>query len=112
MRPIRNFRTATTSDEGEVAGPRSVCGHWDRNAPLPDTPQAVIGWHEARDTVISAYRDFSPEMAEIAQRFFDRSWIDVPARPGKAPGAFAHPTVPSAHPLCSAQLSWASRAMS
>jgi len=71
---------------------------WDRNAPLPDTPQAVIGWDEARETVISAYRDFSPDMAEIAQRFFDRSWIDVPARPGKAPGAFAHPTVPSAHP--------------
>ena len=25
-------------------------------------------------------------------------WIDAPLRPGKAPGAFAHPTVPSAHP--------------
>src|SRR5262249_56175089 len=24
--------------------------------------------------------------------------IDAPVRPGKAPGAFAHPTVPSAHP--------------
>ena len=34
----------------------------------------------------------------IAERFFDERWIDAPARPGKAPGAFAHPTVPSAHP--------------
>ncbi len=72
--------------------------HWDRNAPLPDTPQATIGWNEAKTTVLSAYRDFSPEMAQIAQTFFDRSWIDAPVRPGKAPGAFAHPTVPSVHP--------------
>jgi oligoendopeptidase F len=34
----------------------------------------------------------------IAKTFFDRRWIDAPTRPGKAPGAFSHPTVPSAHP--------------
>jgi oligoendopeptidase F len=37
-------------------------------------------------------------MAAIAERFFKNNWIDAPVRPGKAPGAFAHPTVPSAHP--------------
>src|SRR5690606_24793010 len=72
--------------------------HWDRNAPLPETPQAAIGWDEARETVLSAYHSFAPEMADIARTFFDRRWIDAPVRPGKAPGAFAHPTVPSAHP--------------
>jgi oligoendopeptidase F len=72
--------------------------YWDRNAPLPKVEQRTIPWTEARDTVLSAYGDFSPQMAGIAQRFFDESWIDAPARPGKAPGAFAHPTVPSAHP--------------
>ena len=72
--------------------------HWDRNAPLPETPQATISWDEARNTVLSAYHRFSPEMADIARRFFDRNWIDAPVRPGKSPGAFAHPTVPSAHP--------------
>jgi len=72
--------------------------HWDRNAPLPKVEQRVIGWTEARDTVLSAYRGFSPAMAEIADRFFRGRWIDAPVRPGKAPGAFAHPTVPSAHP--------------
>ena len=72
--------------------------HWDRNAPLPETSQARIGWGEARDTVLSAYSRFDPQMAEIAGRFFDRGWIDAPVRPGKAPGAFAHPTVPSIHP--------------
>jgi oligoendopeptidase F len=72
--------------------------YWDRNAPLPKVEQRTIPWTEARDTVLSAYGDFSADMAGIAQRFFDESWIDAPARPGKAPGAFAHPTVPSAHP--------------
>ncbi|MCC5778937.1 M3 family oligoendopeptidase [Nitratireductor sp. B36] len=75
-----------------------VLNHWDRNAPLPETPQAVIGWDEARKTVLDAYQAFDPRMAEIASRFFDRNWIDAPVRPGKSPGAFAHPTVPSVHP--------------
>lgn len=72
--------------------------HWDRNAPLPETPQTTISWEEARNTVLSAYHGFAPEMADIARRFFDRNWIDAPVRPGKSPGAFAHPTVPSVHP--------------
>lgn len=71
---------------------------WDRNAPLPDADTRVIPWDEARQTVLSAYDAFSPQMSEIAGRFFDKGWIDAPARSGKAPGAFAHPTVPSAHP--------------
>jgi oligoendopeptidase F len=72
--------------------------HWDRNAPLPTVPMRTIGWNKARDTVLTAYDAFSPEMARIARRFFDEQWIDAPVRPGKSPGAFAHPTVPSAHP--------------
>lgn len=72
--------------------------HWDRNAPLPQSDNRVISWDEARGTVLAAYAGFSPDMAEIAGRFFERGWIDAPAREGKAPGAFAHPTVPSAHP--------------
>ena len=72
--------------------------HWDRNAPLPDAPSRSVPWSEARSTVLDAYAGFSLAMAGIAARFFDERWIDAPARPGKAPGAFAHPTVPSAHP--------------
>jgi oligoendopeptidase F len=72
--------------------------HWDRNAPLPRVDTRPIGWEEAKERVLSAYGAFSPQMAEIAARFFDRNWIDAPVRPGKAPGAFSHPTVPSAHP--------------
>jgi oligoendopeptidase F len=72
--------------------------HWDRNAPLPQVPTRTVGWAEAKDTVLTAYGAFSPKMAAIAERFFAERWIDAPVRPGKAPGAFAHPTTPSAHP--------------
>jgi oligoendopeptidase F len=72
--------------------------HWDRNAPLPQVDTRPIGWDEAKERILTAYAAFSPEMAEIAGRFFARDWIDAPVRPGKAPGAFSHPTVPSAHP--------------
>jgi oligoendopeptidase F len=72
--------------------------HWDRNAPLPRVAERSIGWPEARDIVLDAYGRFSPELAAIGGRFFDRPWIDAAVRPGKSPGAFAHPTVPGAHP--------------
>src|SRR5229473_1836499 len=72
--------------------------HWDRNAPLPQVPMRTVSWTEARNTVLTAYGAFSPKMAEIAERFFTERWIDAPVRPGKAPGAFSHPTTPSAHP--------------
>jgi oligoendopeptidase F len=71
---------------------------WDRNAPLPEEEERTISWSEAQETVLSAYGDFSPEMAAVGGRFFAGRWIDAPLRPGKASGAFAHPTVPSAHP--------------
>jgi oligoendopeptidase F len=72
--------------------------YWDRNAPLPEEPKQVIPWEDAERTVLTAYGNFSPRMADIAKQFFARSWIDAPVREGKSPGAFSHPTVPSAHP--------------
>jgi oligoendopeptidase F len=72
--------------------------HWDRNAPLPKVASRAIPWSEAQATVLTAYGAFSTDMATIAEKFFDNNWIDAPVRPGKAPGAFSHPTVPSAHP--------------
>jgi oligoendopeptidase F len=71
---------------------------WDRNAPLPMEETRLIGWEEARETVLSAYAGFAPDMADLAQPFFEKGWIDAGVKPGKAPGAFAHPTVTDAHP--------------
>ena len=48
--------------------------------------------------MLDAYNGFAPELGTVAQRFFDNPWIDARLRPGKASGAFAHPTVPAAHP--------------
>ena len=71
---------------------------WDRNAPLPRETPRLIGWDEARATVLDAYAGFDPKLAELAEPFFDKGWIDAGVKPGKAPGAFAHPTVTDAHP--------------
>lgn len=72
--------------------------YWDRNAPLPGADEQAYSWDEARTLVLQAYAAFSPDLARIGRRFFDKNWIDAPVAPGKAPGAFSHPTVPSAHP--------------
>jgi oligoendopeptidase F len=77
---------------------KKTLAHWDRNAPLPKVAQRTIPWSDARATILTAYGAFSPKMAEVADEFFVKNWIDAPVRPGKQPGAFAHPTVPSAHP--------------
>jgi oligoendopeptidase F len=71
---------------------------WDRNAPLPTADDRIYDWKTATDTVLEAYGAFSPELVEIAKPFFEKGWIDAPTQAGKSPGAFAHPTVPSAHP--------------
>ena len=73
--------------------------YWDRNAPLPENDDTIIDWSEAKEIVLDAYKDFSPALANIGQQFFDRHWIDAPTRPGKASGAFSHPTVPSSNPF-------------
>jgi oligoendopeptidase F len=77
---------------------RKSLPYWDRNAPLPKVAQRTIPWSDARATVLTAYGAFSPKMAEVADRFFEKHWIDAAVRDGKQPGAFAHPTVPSVHP--------------
>ncbi|HMQ42535.1 MAG TPA: M3 family oligoendopeptidase, partial [Paracoccus sp. (in: a-proteobacteria)] len=71
---------------------------WDRNAPLPTETPKTVDWDEAKATVLDAYAGFSPKLAELAEPFFDLGWIDAAVKPGKAPGAFAHPTVTTVHP--------------
>jgi len=71
---------------------------WDRNAPLPMEETRIVGWDDARETVMNAYAAFDPRMADLAQPFFEKGWIDAGVKQGKAPGAFAHPTVTDVHP--------------
>jgi len=71
---------------------------WDRNAPLPMEQNRTVPWNEAQALVLDAYGDFAPAMADLARPFFSKGWIDAAVKPGKAPGAFAHPTVTDVHP--------------
>ena len=71
---------------------------WDRNAPLPMEDPRIVDWDEAEKTVMDAYNAFDPRMGDLAQPFFRKGWIDAGVKPGKAPGAFAHPTVTDVHP--------------
>ncbi|CUH53284.1 M3 family oligoendopeptidase [Shimia marina] len=71
---------------------------WDRNAPLPMEDPSTVDWATAQKTVMEAYNAFDPRMGELAEPFFTKGWIDAGVKPGKAPGAFAHPTVTSVHP--------------
>jgi len=73
---------------------------YDRYAPLPfGDGGRHYTWDEARAIVINAYAAFSPRMGEIAQKFFDEQWIHAALLPNKRGGAFASPSVPSAHPF-------------
>lgn len=71
---------------------------WDRNAPLPMEDTRTVDWDSAESIVMEAYNAFDPRMGEIAKPFFTDGWIDAAVKPGKAPGAFAHPTVTNVHP--------------
>lgn len=71
---------------------------WDRNAPLPMEDPKIVDWDRAQSMVMDAYNAFDPRMGEIAKPFFTDGWIDAGVKPGKAPGAFAHPTVTNVHP--------------
>ena len=71
--------------------------YYDRMAAITQD-EAEVEWDEARDIVLDCYTSFSPELGDLARRFFDEDWIDVPPRPGKVTGAFCAPTVSDHHP--------------
>jgi oligoendopeptidase F len=72
--------------------------YWDRNAPIAAQEEKLISWEEGKEIVLDAYHRFSPEMADIALKFFEKKWIDAEVRKGKDSGAFSHSSIPSCHP--------------
>jgi oligoendopeptidase F len=71
---------------------------WDRNAPLPMESDRLVTWDQAETIVTGAYANFDSRMSDLISPFFSKGWIDAGVKPGKAPGAFAHPTVTNVHP--------------
>ncbi len=70
---------------------------FDRYAPIAEKG-GTRTWSEARAVVTAAYRDFSPELADLTGAFFERRWIDAELRAGKRGGAFCASTLPNVHP--------------
>ncbi len=83
--------------KAKILGKKTL-NYWDRNAPLSKIENKKISWEEAKNLVLSAYEEFSPQMKKIGKTFFDKNWIDAQVRTGKDSGAFSHSTVPSVHP--------------
>lgn len=79
---------------------------YDRMAVL-GADDEVIEWPEGKRIVLETFESVSPRMSEIAGRFLDERWIDVPPRPAKRGGAFSASTVPSVHPYV--MLNWTDR---
>ena len=72
--------------------------YWDRNAPLPQVATRTVGWRSQGHGARGPWRVFAENGRRSPSVFSPERWIDAPVRPGKAPGAFAHPTTPSSHP--------------
>ncbi len=72
---------------------------YDRYAPLPSLPQELVSWEKCKTIVLDGFTQFSPEMADIGNLFFEHNWIHAPLLDGKRGGAFAHPAVPDANPF-------------
>ncbi len=73
---------------------------YDRYAPIPvKGEESEYSWSEARAIVENAYNAFSPRLGGIVKEFFDGNWIHAALMPNKRGGAYASPTVPSAHPF-------------
>ncbi len=70
---------------------------YDRYAPV-FTETKTIKYKDSKEIILSSFDNFSPKMAGVAKKFFEKSWIDAEVRDGKRGGAFSHGTVPSAHP--------------
>lgn len=79
---------------------------YDRMASVAST-ESEYGFSQAKEMVLNTYRAFSPQMGEVATRFFDEGWIDAGVRPHKRNGAFCAFTVPSHHPYV--LLNWTSK---
>jgi oligoendopeptidase F len=71
--------------------------HIDRYAPLHEAEQTV-SYDEARKLVLDAFGEFSSEVSQRAEEFFEKNWIDAEPRPGKTGGAFCASITPDTHP--------------
>jgi oligoendopeptidase F len=70
---------------------------YDRMAPVTED-EVTFAYGDARDIVLDCYGSFSPQLGDLARRFFDERHIDAPVRPAKRGGAFCTAAVPDVYP--------------
>ena len=70
---------------------------YDRMASVTED-EVSFPFAQAREIVLDCYSSFSPELGDVAKRFFDERRIDAPVRPAKRGGAFCASAVPSVQP--------------
>jgi len=66
--------------------------------PLPFAATGSIAMARRQEHGADGLSRFRARNGRYRRAVFSDRWIDAPVRPGKAPGAFSHPTTPSAHP--------------
>ena len=75
--------------------------HWDRNAPLPDKPERIFTWTDARALVLGAYGAFAPEMARDRRGVLRQALDRCAGAPRQGAGrVLASDRALGAHPTC------------
>ncbi len=69
----------------------------DRNAPMPFVDAAVIPFDKGMETVLAAYRSFSPTLASLVEEFAAKKRIDAPVTKGRRGGAYNSSVVLPGH---------------
>ena len=67
-------------------------------APHPTDQQKSYRYQDAVKMVLNAYRGFSPQLADLAERVIHERHIDARTRPGKIGGAYCYSVVPTMTP--------------
>jgi oligoendopeptidase F len=62
--------------------------NWDIVAPLPDSPNKVHSWEEARKIIVSAYSGFDKQVGRWVEDMYEKRHLDGEVRKGKVSGAF------------------------
>jgi oligoendopeptidase F len=62
------------------------------------TAQKSYRYQDAVQMVLEAYRGFSPQLADLAERVMHERHVDARARPGKIGGAYCYSVVPNMTP--------------
>jgi len=71
--------------------------HYDRYAPIAGEEEP-ISFAQAQGMVLEAFGGFSPRLAQMAEPFFSKRWIDAALGEGKRGGAFCAGVTPDLHP--------------